>query len=121
MGVEVETISPGDGSTFPKKGQTCVVHYIDESGPEGKTHVHTRHGLRCNRPPRGHPPQRYTHFRCGAAQTGVKARQLNEDHRLGLYREIGPCPPASSSRLPAIPLIFSLLFKFICCCLVAIF
>lgn len=28
MGVEVETISPGDGSTFPKKGQTCVVHYI---------------------------------------------------------------------------------------------
>uniref|UniRef100_A0A669E7Z3 peptidylprolyl isomerase n=1 Tax=Oreochromis niloticus TaxID=8128 RepID=A0A669E7Z3_ORENI len=28
MGVEVETISPGDGRTFPKKGQTCVVHYI---------------------------------------------------------------------------------------------
>ncbi|XP_063171350.1 peptidyl-prolyl cis-trans isomerase FKBP1B isoform X3 [Candoia aspera] len=27
MGVEVETISPGDGRTFPKKGQTCVVHY----------------------------------------------------------------------------------------------
>ncbi|XP_057212826.1 FKBP prolyl isomerase 1Aa [Triplophysa rosa] len=28
MGVEVETITPGDGSTFPKKGQTCVVHYV---------------------------------------------------------------------------------------------
>ncbi|XP_036861428.1 peptidyl-prolyl cis-trans isomerase FKBP1B isoform X2 [Manis javanica] len=27
MGVEIETISPGDGRTFPKKGQTCVVHY----------------------------------------------------------------------------------------------
>nr|XP_014333706.1 PREDICTED: peptidyl-prolyl cis-trans isomerase FKBP1B isoform X1 [Bos mutus] len=39
MGVEIETISPGDGPgyssafpallgrTFPKKGQTCVVHY----------------------------------------------------------------------------------------------
>uniref|UniRef100_A0A672R353 peptidylprolyl isomerase n=1 Tax=Sinocyclocheilus grahami TaxID=75366 RepID=A0A672R353_SINGR len=30
MGVEVETITPGDGSTFPKKGQTCVVHYVGD-------------------------------------------------------------------------------------------
>ncbi|XP_045513575.1 peptidyl-prolyl cis-trans isomerase Fkbp12-like [Pieris brassicae] len=27
MGVEVETISPGDGNTYPKSGQTVVVHY----------------------------------------------------------------------------------------------
>ncbi|CAH2245904.1 peptidyl-prolyl cis-trans isomerase FKBP1B [Pelobates cultripes] len=27
MGVDIETITPGDGRTFPKKGQTCVVHY----------------------------------------------------------------------------------------------
>ncbi|KAL1514339.1 hypothetical protein ABEB36_003612 [Hypothenemus hampei] len=27
MGVQVVTISPGDGSTFPKTGQTVVVHY----------------------------------------------------------------------------------------------
>ncbi|KYO42929.1 hypothetical protein Y1Q_0016924 [Alligator mississippiensis] len=27
MGVHVETIAPGDGRTFPKRGQTCVVHY----------------------------------------------------------------------------------------------
>ncbi|KAK0133948.1 Peptidyl-prolyl cis-trans isomerase FKBP1A [Merluccius polli] len=27
MGVEIETIKPGDGQTFPKKGQTAVVHY----------------------------------------------------------------------------------------------
>ncbi|XP_020383007.1 peptidyl-prolyl cis-trans isomerase FKBP1A-like [Chiloscyllium punctatum] len=27
MGVQVETITPGDGQTFPKTGQTCVVHY----------------------------------------------------------------------------------------------
>uniref|UniRef100_A0A8C5XHW0 peptidylprolyl isomerase n=1 Tax=Microcebus murinus TaxID=30608 RepID=A0A8C5XHW0_MICMU len=27
MGVQVETMSPGDGRTFPKRGQTCVVHY----------------------------------------------------------------------------------------------
>jgi len=27
MGVDVETIQAGDGSTFPKTGQTVVVHY----------------------------------------------------------------------------------------------
>ncbi|EEC12190.1 FKBP-type peptidyl-prolyl cis-trans isomerase, putative [Ixodes scapularis] len=27
MGVEVQTIKPGDGQTFPKTGQTVVVHY----------------------------------------------------------------------------------------------
>jgi len=27
MGVEVQTISEGDGSTYPKSGQTVVVHY----------------------------------------------------------------------------------------------
>ncbi|XP_070774522.1 peptidyl-prolyl cis-trans isomerase FKBP1A-like [Enoplosus armatus] len=28
MGVEVETIRPGDGKTFPQKGQTVSVHYV---------------------------------------------------------------------------------------------
>ncbi|KAG7519804.1 peptidyl-prolyl cis-trans isomerase FKBP1A-like [Solea senegalensis] len=28
MGVEFQTISSGDGRTFPKAGQTCVVHYV---------------------------------------------------------------------------------------------
>lgn len=28
MGVTVETITPGDGETFPKKYQTVVVHYV---------------------------------------------------------------------------------------------
>ncbi|XP_051948132.1 peptidyl-prolyl cis-trans isomerase FKBP1A-like isoform X2 [Xyrauchen texanus] len=28
MGVDIETTTPGDGRTFPKKGQTCVVHYV---------------------------------------------------------------------------------------------
>jgi len=27
MGVQVQTISSGDGSTYPKTGQTVVVHY----------------------------------------------------------------------------------------------
>lgn len=27
MGVKIENISPGDGQTFPKTGQTVVVHY----------------------------------------------------------------------------------------------
>ncbi|XP_014827933.1 PREDICTED: peptidyl-prolyl cis-trans isomerase FKBP1A-like [Poecilia mexicana] len=28
MGVDVETIRPGDGRTFPKKGSTVAVHYV---------------------------------------------------------------------------------------------
>ncbi|XP_077991392.1 peptidyl-prolyl cis-trans isomerase FKBP1B-like [Glandiceps talaboti] len=28
MGVDVQTLSPGDGRTFPKTGQTVVVHYV---------------------------------------------------------------------------------------------
>nr|CAC38784.1 putative FK506-binding protein [Suberites domuncula] len=27
MGVDIEEITPGDGTTFPKTGQTVVVHY----------------------------------------------------------------------------------------------
>lgn len=27
MGVDIQTIKEGDGSTFPKTGQTVVVHY----------------------------------------------------------------------------------------------
>jgi len=27
MGVEIETVTPGDGVTFPKKNQTVRVHY----------------------------------------------------------------------------------------------
>eukprot|EP01117_Protostelium_nocturnum_P009281 TRINITY_DN3324_c0_g1_i1.p1 TRINITY_DN3324_c0_g1~~TRINITY_DN3324_c0_g1_i1.p1 ORF type:complete len:151 (-),score=44.12 TRINITY_DN3324_c0_g1_i1:141-593(-) len=27
MGVEVETVSPGDGKTFPKKGDSVSIHY----------------------------------------------------------------------------------------------
>ncbi|XP_066975962.1 peptidyl-prolyl cis-trans isomerase Fkbp12 [Macrobrachium rosenbergii] len=27
MGVQVESIAPGNGVTFPKRGQTVVVHY----------------------------------------------------------------------------------------------
>ena len=28
MGVEVEVIKPGDGSSYPTKGQTVQVHYV---------------------------------------------------------------------------------------------
>ncbi|XP_026229835.1 peptidyl-prolyl cis-trans isomerase FKBP1A-like [Anabas testudineus] len=28
MGVDVETIRPGDGKTFPKKGRPVSVHYV---------------------------------------------------------------------------------------------
>lgn len=35
MGIELESITPGDGCTFPKDGQTVVVHYTG-SLPDGK-------------------------------------------------------------------------------------
>ncbi|CAO5188148.1 Peptidyl-prolyl cis-trans isomerase [Frankia sp. AiPs1] len=28
MGVSIETLSPGDGKTFPKKGDTVTIHYV---------------------------------------------------------------------------------------------
>jgi len=28
MGVKIERISPGDGKTFPKKGDTVTIHYV---------------------------------------------------------------------------------------------
>ncbi len=28
MGVDIETMSPGDGSTFPKSGQKVSCHYV---------------------------------------------------------------------------------------------
>ncbi|KAI0300328.1 peptidyl-prolyl cis-trans isomerase [Russula brevipes] len=28
MGVEVELITPGDGVTFPKRGDTVTIHYV---------------------------------------------------------------------------------------------
>ncbi|PPR08037.1 hypothetical protein CVT24_010836 [Panaeolus cyanescens] len=28
MGVEIETLVPGDGKTFPKAGNTVTVHYV---------------------------------------------------------------------------------------------
>lgn len=28
MGVTVQSISPGDGTTFPKKGDIVVIHYV---------------------------------------------------------------------------------------------
>ena len=28
MGVDIETMTPGDGSTFPKNGQKITCHYV---------------------------------------------------------------------------------------------
>uniref|UniRef100_A0A2K6KNU7 FKBP prolyl isomerase 1A n=2 Tax=Rhinopithecus TaxID=542827 RepID=A0A2K6KNU7_RHIBE len=71
MGVQVETISPGDGRTFPKRGQTCVVHYTDECGSESQTDYISRLCLWCHWAPRHHPTACHSRLRCGASKTGM--------------------------------------------------
>uniref|UniRef100_A0AC11BV20 Uncharacterized protein n=1 Tax=Ovis aries TaxID=9940 RepID=A0AC11BV20_SHEEP len=70
MGVQVETISPGDGRTFPKRGQTCVVHYTDERGSESQADYLPRLCLRCHWAPRHHPTKCHSHLR-GTSKTGM--------------------------------------------------
>ncbi|WP_261570720.1 FKBP-type peptidyl-prolyl cis-trans isomerase [Frankia gtarii] len=36
MGVSVKTLSPGDGKTFPKKGDTVTIHYVGTLLGSGK-------------------------------------------------------------------------------------
>uniref|UniRef100_A0A2R9CF84 Uncharacterized protein n=1 Tax=Pan paniscus TaxID=9597 RepID=A0A2R9CF84_PANPA len=63
MGVQVETISPGEERTFPRHGQTCVIKgCLDECG----------FCLRCHWAPRHHPTTRHSRLRCGASKTGMK-------------------------------------------------
>ncbi|KAJ9105358.1 FK506-binding protein 1 [Naganishia friedmannii] len=35
MGVQVETITPGDGQNFPKKGDTVSMHYVGTLASNG--------------------------------------------------------------------------------------
>uniref|UniRef100_A0A3Q3X4K6 Uncharacterized protein n=1 Tax=Mola mola TaxID=94237 RepID=A0A3Q3X4K6_MOLML len=70
MGVQIETITPGDGQTFPKKGQRVVVHYTDEGWSAGKADLLTRLCLWQIRAPRDHPAKRHSHLRRGAHQPG---------------------------------------------------
>lgn len=39
MGVTVETITPGDGTNFPKKGNSVVVHYVGAPGYAGQPNI----------------------------------------------------------------------------------
>ncbi|RWS18300.1 peptidyl-prolyl cis-trans isomerase FKBP1A-like protein, partial [Leptotrombidium deliense] len=34
MALEIETIKPGDGKTFPKSGQTVYIHFVGKL-PDG--------------------------------------------------------------------------------------
>uniref|UniRef100_A0A671EXA8 Uncharacterized protein n=1 Tax=Rhinolophus ferrumequinum TaxID=59479 RepID=A0A671EXA8_RHIFE len=70
MGVQVETISPGDGRTFPKRGQTCVVHYTDECGSASQTDYLPGLCLWRHWAPRHHPTKCHSRLR-GASKTGM--------------------------------------------------
>uniref|UniRef100_A0A2I3HQ47 Uncharacterized protein n=1 Tax=Nomascus leucogenys TaxID=61853 RepID=A0A2I3HQ47_NOMLE len=73
MGVQVETISPGEERAFPRHGQTCVVKgCLDECGSESQTDYISRFCLRCHRAPRHHPTTCHSRLRCGASKTGMK-------------------------------------------------
>uniref|UniRef100_A0A2K6MQQ7 Uncharacterized protein n=1 Tax=Rhinopithecus bieti TaxID=61621 RepID=A0A2K6MQQ7_RHIBE len=58
--VQVETISLGDWRTFPKRGQTCVVHYTGI-----QTDYISRLCLWCHWTPRHHPTTCHSRLRCG--------------------------------------------------------
>lgn len=51
-----------------RASRACSVMFVlfscasDEPGPEGKNHLHTRHGLWSNRPPWGHPSARHSYI-----------------------------------------------------------
>ncbi|XP_014438821.1 uncharacterized protein LOC102467755 isoform X2 [Tupaia chinensis] len=71
MGVQVETISPGDWRTLPKRGQTCVVHYTGMGGPASQIDHLPRLCLRCYWAPRHHPTTRHSLLPRGTSKTGM--------------------------------------------------
>lgn len=48
-----------------------LFYALDEPGPEGKDHLHTRYGLWHDRPPWGHPTERNSYIWRGAPQDGM--------------------------------------------------
>ena len=54
MGVDIETIKPGDGVTFPQPGQTVTAHYTGAS--RSRRRVRREYGCRPDRIPDPSPP-----------------------------------------------------------------
>ena len=44
MGVDIETIKPGDGVTFPKPGQVVTAHYTGAQRDASREKVKPAHG-----------------------------------------------------------------------------
>uniref|UniRef100_A0A2R9BL36 Uncharacterized protein n=1 Tax=Pan paniscus TaxID=9597 RepID=A0A2R9BL36_PANPA len=65
------TISPGEECTFPIHGQSCVLHYTEECGPERQTDNISRLCLRYHWAPRHHPTTCHSRLRYGASKTGM--------------------------------------------------
>uniref|UniRef100_A0A2K5CER4 Uncharacterized protein n=1 Tax=Aotus nancymaae TaxID=37293 RepID=A0A2K5CER4_AOTNA len=64
VGVQVETISPGDKRTFLKRGQTCMMHYTG-CGSESQSDYISRLS------PRHHPTTCHSRLRSGTFKTGM--------------------------------------------------
>merc|ERR1711973_58475 len=67
MGVDIETLAAGDGSTFPKPGQKVTCHYVLTLQVD---HL-VGHGLRSQRGPRTDSWRSNSYFRCGTDQCFV--------------------------------------------------
>ncbi|KAL5108810.1 Peptidyl-prolyl cis-tran isomerase FKBP1A [Taenia crassiceps] len=79
MGVDVEVIKPGDGSSYPKKGQTVTVHYTGTL-TSGKKFDSSRD--------RGQPFQ----FKLGVGQDGMRLT-ISPDYGYGSTGAAGVIPP----------------------------
>uniref|UniRef100_A0A8D2ER30 peptidylprolyl isomerase n=1 Tax=Theropithecus gelada TaxID=9565 RepID=A0A8D2ER30_THEGE len=67
--VQVETISPGDAHTLPKRGQTCLMHYTGML--EGGKKIDSSRDRKSPLTPKHHPTTCHSRLRCGASKTGM--------------------------------------------------
>uniref|UniRef100_A0A2K6BA96 Uncharacterized protein n=1 Tax=Macaca nemestrina TaxID=9545 RepID=A0A2K6BA96_MACNE len=79
-GVQVETISPGDAHTLPKRGQTCLMGCPEEGGSDSQTDYISRLHLQ------HHPTTCHSRLRCGASKTGMTG--MNDPRSRSLFLDL---------------------------------